>query len=109
MDQGWDKKCVLNTILPFPQYFADVTEARSWLDDRKPLLIDEDYGKDEASSTALLQRHQRLEKEMEAYASEVKRLGEQAKSASQLAPLTVSHNQNSLLIYYTFKALTLSE
>lgn len=86
------KKCVLNAIPPFPQYFADVTEASSWLDDRKPLLIDEDYGKDEASSTALLQRHQRLEKEMEAYASEVKRLGEQAKSAAQLAPLAVSHN-----------------
>lgn len=28
---------------------------------------------------------------MEAYASEVKRLGEQAKNAAQLAPLTVSH------------------
>uniref|UniRef100_A0A673I813 Spectrin beta chain, non-erythrocytic 2-like n=1 Tax=Sinocyclocheilus rhinocerous TaxID=307959 RepID=A0A673I813_9TELE len=82
------------------QYFADVTEASSWLDDRKPLLIDEDYGKDEASTTALLQRHQRLEKEMEAYASEVKRLGEQAKSAAQLAPLT-TETQQSRMVHYS--------
>ncbi|XP_043119308.1 spectrin beta chain, non-erythrocytic 5 isoform X2 [Puntigrus tetrazona] len=81
------------------QYFADVTEASSWLDDRKPLLIDEDYGKDEASTTALLQRHQRLEKEMEAYVSEVKRLGEQAKSAAQLAPLTTEAPQNKMVHY----------
>uniref|UniRef100_A0A672QKD3 Spectrin, beta, non-erythrocytic 5 n=1 Tax=Sinocyclocheilus grahami TaxID=75366 RepID=A0A672QKD3_SINGR len=81
------------------QYFADVTEASSWLDDRKPLLIDEDYGKDEASTTALLQRHQRLEKEMEAYASEVKRLGEQAKSAAQLAPLTTETKQSRMVHY----------
>lgn len=84
------RKCILNATTLSSQYFADITEASSWLDDRKPLLIDGDYGKDEASSTALLQRHQRLEKEMEAYSSEVKRLGEQAKSAAQLAPLTVS-------------------
>ncbi|XP_073682671.1 spectrin beta chain, non-erythrocytic 5 [Garra rufa] len=81
------------------QYFADVTEASSWLDDRKPLLVDEDYGKDEASTTALLQRHQRVEKEMEAYASEVKRLGEQAKSAAQLAPLTTEIQQSRMVHY----------
>lgn len=43
------------------------------------------------STIALLQRHQRLEMEMGAYASEVKRLSEQAQSAAQLAPLTVSN------------------
>ncbi|XP_068070705.2 spectrin beta chain, non-erythrocytic 5 isoform X1 [Danio rerio] len=81
------------------QYFADITEASSWLDDHKPLLIDEDYGKDEASSTALLQRHQRVEKEMEAYSLEVKRLGEQAKSAAQLAPLTTETQQTRMVHY----------
>lgn len=67
-------------------------EANSWLNDCKPFLVDEDYGKDELSATTLLQRHQRLEKEMETYALEVKRLGEQAKSAAQLSSLTVSNN-----------------
>ena len=76
--------------LSCPQYFADVTEANSWLGDRKPLLTSEDHGKDESSTAAMLQRHLRLEKEMAAYASEIKRLAEQARSAAQLAPLTVS-------------------
>lgn len=81
------------------QYFADAAEVNSWLNDRKPLLTDEDYGKDEMSTVALLQRHQRLEKEMGAYASEVKRLGEQAESAAQLAPLTVSNNHHTVSNY----------
>lgn len=72
------------------QYFADVAEANSWLGDRKPLLTSEDHGKDESSTAALLQRHLRLEKEMAAYGSEIKRLSEQARSAAQLTALTVS-------------------
>lgn len=82
---------VLTFSFFFLQYFADAAEANSWLDDRKPLLTDENYGKDEMSTIALLQRHQRLEMEVGAYASEVKRLSEQAQSAAQLASLTVSN------------------
>lgn len=67
-----------------------MAEADSWLGDRKPLLTSEDHGKDEASTAALLQRHLRVEREMAAYASEMKRLAEQARSAAQLTPLTVS-------------------
>ncbi|XP_026142105.1 spectrin beta chain, non-erythrocytic 5 isoform X1 [Carassius auratus] len=99
-DQVTIRKNRLHAANVIKQYFADVTEASSWLDDRKPLLTDEDYGKDEASTTALLQRHQRLQKEMEAYAPEVKRLGEQAKSAAQLAPLT-TETQQSRMVHYS--------
>ncbi|KAK2878694.1 hypothetical protein Q8A67_019485 [Cirrhinus molitorella] len=98
-EQVTTRKNKLHGANVIKQYFADVTEASSWLDDRKPLLTDEDYGKDEASTTALLQRHQRLEKEMEAYASEVNRLGEQAKSAAQLAPLTTEIQQSRMVHY----------
>ncbi|XP_052001180.1 spectrin beta chain, non-erythrocytic 5 [Xyrauchen texanus] len=98
-DQVSIRKNRLHAANVIKQYFADVTEAISWLADRKPLLIDEDYGKDDASTTALLQRNQRLEKEMEAYASEVKRLGEQAKSAAQLAPLTTELQQSRMVHY----------
>lgn len=73
-----------------PQYFVDAAEANSWLSDRKPLLLSDDHGKDESSTAALLQRHQWLEKEMAAYASEIRRLWEQARSAAQLTALTVS-------------------
>lgn len=75
---------------PVSQYFADAAEAVSWLDDRRPLLTSEDLGKDESSTAALLQRHQRLEKEMATYGSEMRRLSEQARSAAQLTALTVS-------------------
>lgn len=68
----------------------DAAEADSWLSDRKPLLLSDDHGKDESSTAALLQRHQWLEKEMAAYASEIRRLWEQARSAAQLTALTVS-------------------
>lgn len=78
--------------ISFVQYFADVAEADSWLSDRKPLLSSDDRGKDESSTTTLLQRYLRLEKEMMAYGPEIKRLSEQAKSAAQLTALTVSVN-----------------
>lgn len=67
-----------------------MAEADSWLGDRKPLLTSEDHGKDESSTAALLQRHLRVEREMAAYASEMRRLAEQARSAAQLTALTVS-------------------
>lgn len=71
-----------------------MAEADSWLGDRKPLLTSEDHGKDESSTAVLLQRHLRLEKELAAYGSEIKRLSEQARSAAQLTALTVSINSN---------------
>ncbi|KAL0969732.1 hypothetical protein UPYG_G00231540 [Umbra pygmaea] len=98
-DEVANRKNRLHAATVIKQYFADVTEANSWLSDRKPLLVSEDYGKDESSTSALLQRHLRLEKEMEAYAVEVKRLGEQAKGASQMAPLAAEPQQNKMIQY----------
>ncbi|CAB1331140.1 unnamed protein product [Coregonus sp. 'balchen'] len=69
-DEVVNRKNRLHAATVIKQYFADVTEANSWLSDRKPLLISEDYGKDESSTSALLQRHLRLEKEMGAYVVE---------------------------------------
>ncbi|CAJ1074861.1 spectrin beta chain%2C non-erythrocytic 5 [Xyrichtys novacula] len=89
----------LQAAAAIKQYFADVAEADSWLGDRKPLLTSEDHGRDEASTAALLQRHQRLEKEMAAYGSEVKRLSEQARSAAQLTALTVEPQQKPMIQY----------
>ncbi|XP_010891275.2 spectrin beta chain, non-erythrocytic 5 isoform X2 [Esox lucius] len=98
-DEVANHKKRLHAATVIKQYFADVTEANSWLSDRKPLLISEDYGKDESSTSALLQRHLRLEKEMGAYAVEVKRLGEQAKGAATLAPVTAEPQQNKMVQY----------
>ncbi|XP_068608001.1 spectrin beta chain, non-erythrocytic 5 [Brachionichthys hirsutus] len=81
------------------QYFADVAEANSWLDDRKLLLASQDHGKDESSTAVLLQRHLRLEKDMAAYSSEIRRLSEQARSAVQLTPLAAEPQQSTMVQY----------
>ncbi|KAM4663546.1 spectrin beta chain, non-erythrocytic 5 [Discoglossus pictus] len=67
------------------QYFADANEADSWLREHLPLLTSEDYGKDESSAEAILQRHLRLQKEIMAYGMEVRRLEEQAQGAASKA------------------------
>ncbi|XP_040917192.1 spectrin beta chain, non-erythrocytic 2 [Toxotes jaculatrix] len=98
-DEVTGRRKSLQAAATIKQYFADVAEANSWLDDRKPLLSSEDHGKDESSTAVLLQRHVRLEKEMAAYASEIKRLSEQAKGAAQLTALTAESHQNKMIQY----------
>ncbi|XP_044022541.1 spectrin beta chain, non-erythrocytic 5 isoform X2 [Siniperca chuatsi] len=98
-DEAVGRRNRLQAAAAIKQYFADVAEANSWLGDRKPLLTSEDHGKDESSTVALLQRHLRLEKEMAAYASEIKRLSEQARSAAQLTALTAEPQQSKMIQY----------
>uniref|UniRef100_A0A8C6V9D6 Calponin-homology (CH) domain-containing protein n=1 Tax=Naja naja TaxID=35670 RepID=A0A8C6V9D6_NAJNA len=65
------------------QYFADINEVDSWLQEKHTLLASKDYGKDESSAEALLHRHLRLEKELAAYFTEISHLEEQAHSVAQ--------------------------
>ncbi|XP_078262240.1 spectrin beta chain, non-erythrocytic 5 [Rhinoraja longicauda] len=88
-DELSNRRTRLQAALAIKQYFADISEAHSWLLEKQPLLQTADCGKDEASAEALLQRHMRLTEEMEAYASEVTRLGDQAAAAVEQVPLTV--------------------
>ncbi|XP_030069558.1 spectrin beta chain, non-erythrocytic 5 [Microcaecilia unicolor] len=79
------RKARLQVAAFIKQYFADVDEMESWLREQKHILSSEDYGKDESSAEALLQRHLRLEKEIDAYSSEMSRLRELAAAAAQKA------------------------
>ncbi|NXO10573.1 SPTN5 protein, partial [Oriolus oriolus] len=88
-DEVADRKSRLQAAALIKQYFADIDEANSWLRERQPLLASQDYGKDESSAEALLQRHLRLEKEIAAYSSEMRRLKEQADIAAQQAPVAM--------------------
>ncbi|XP_054684656.1 spectrin beta chain, non-erythrocytic 5 [Grus americana] len=85
-DEVADRKSRLQAAALIKQYFADIDEANSWLRERQPLLTSKDYGKDESSAEALLHRHLRLEKEIAAYSSEMRRLKEQADIAAGQAP-----------------------
>ncbi len=60
------------------QYHADANEAESWIKEKMQLVTSEDYGKDEPSALALLQRHSRLESEIRAYDNDIKRLNSQS-------------------------------
>ncbi|XP_042194068.1 spectrin beta chain, non-erythrocytic 5 [Callorhinchus milii] len=79
----------LQAALLIKQYFTDVNEVESWLREVRPLLGSDDYGKDESSASALLQRHLRLQQDISAYRSELRRLAEQARTAALQAPITV--------------------
>ncbi|NWJ06160.1 SPTN5 protein, partial [Crypturellus undulatus] len=85
-DEVADRKRRLQAAALIKQYFADIDEANSWLREIQPLLTSKDYGKDESSAEALLHRHLRLEKEIAAYSSEMRRLKEQADAAAEQAP-----------------------
>ncbi|KAK9409730.1 spectrin beta chain non-erythrocytic 5-like [Crotalus adamanteus] len=76
-------KIRLDTAALIRQYFADINEVDSWLQEKHTLLASKDYGKDESSAEALLHRHLRLEKELAAYFTEISHLEEQVHSVAQ--------------------------
>ncbi|XP_069494913.1 spectrin beta chain, non-erythrocytic 5 isoform X2 [Ambystoma mexicanum] len=93
-DEVANRKTRLQVAALIKQYFSESNDADSLLREWHPLLTTKDYGKDESSAQALLQRHHRLQKEIAAYSSEVRRLGELASSAGQKAPLMAEAWEN---------------
>ncbi|XP_041352702.1 spectrin beta chain, non-erythrocytic 5-like isoform X2 [Gigantopelta aegis] len=68
------RRTLLEDALEAQQYYADADEAESWMREKMPLVCSDDYGKDEASSQALLTRHNRLVKDIKSFSTEIKRL-----------------------------------
>lgn len=62
------------------QYHQDANEAESWMREKVQLASSEDYGKDEPSAAALLQRHSRLEEEVQSYDNDIRRLNDQSET-----------------------------
>ncbi|XP_076313686.1 LOW QUALITY PROTEIN: spectrin beta chain, non-erythrocytic 5-like [Tachypleus tridentatus] len=77
------KRKLLEDAILAHQYHADANEAESWMREKLPLVSSKDYGKDEPSAQALLQRHTRLESEIKAYESDIKRLDSQAEKMTK--------------------------
>jgi spectrin beta len=77
-------------LVPLPQYYADANEAESWIREKMPLVCSEDYGRDEGTAKVrktlrsvlvprffvqnLTVRHGRLEEEIKAFETDLKRL-----------------------------------
>lgn len=58
--------------------------------EKLPLVMSEDYGEDEPSAQALLQRHSSLQSEIKAYGSDIQRLNDQADKMIKSASFSVS-------------------
>ncbi|XP_069348326.1 spectrin beta chain, non-erythrocytic 5 [Eulemur rufifrons] len=79
----------LQTALLVRQYLADAAEATLWLREQRSSLESPSCGQDQAAAEALLRRHERLERAVRAFASELRGLDEQARAAAARASLTV--------------------
>ncbi|XP_057323872.1 spectrin beta chain, non-erythrocytic 1 isoform X4 [Microplitis mediator] len=75
--QGLRKKKLDDAAEAF-QYYTDANEADSWINEKMSLVTSNDYGVDEPSAQALLQRHKDLEGEINAYKGDVQSLNIQA-------------------------------
>ncbi|KMY97349.1 spectrin beta chain, non-erythrocytic 5 isoform X6 [Drosophila simulans] len=60
------------------QFYTDANEAESWLNEKMALVNSRDYGNDEPSAQALLQRHRDLQGELNAYSGDILNLNQQA-------------------------------
>lgn len=90
------------------QFYADANEADSWLNEKTSILSSSDYGSDEPSAQALLQRHKDLQGELNAYSGDIQSLNNQAKqliaagiSNLDLAPETEVPVQVEETVYET--------
>lgn len=60
------------------QFYTDANEADSWLNEKMSLAASNDFGVDEPSAQALLQRHRDLQGELNAYSGDILALNQQA-------------------------------
>ncbi|XP_034253991.1 spectrin beta chain, non-erythrocytic 1 isoform X5 [Thrips palmi] len=60
------------------QFYTDANEAESWLNEKMAIVASTDYGEDEPSAQALLQRHRDLQGELNAYSGDIQSLNSQA-------------------------------
>ncbi|XP_075227894.1 alpha spectrin isoform X2 [Lycorma delicatula] len=82
-DKAIQRKQDLEDSLQAHQYFADANEAESWIKEKEPMVCNQDYGKDEDSSEALLKKHEALVSDLEAFGNTILSLREQAQSCRQ--------------------------
>ena len=68
------RKQDLDDSLQAHQYFADTSEAESWIKEKEPLAGNANYGKDEDASEALLKKHDALMSDLEAFGNTIKDL-----------------------------------
>uniref|UniRef100_A0A8C7EU33 Spectrin beta, non-erythrocytic 5 n=1 Tax=Neovison vison TaxID=452646 RepID=A0A8C7EU33_NEOVI len=79
----------LQAALLARQYLADAADAASWLREQRSALESAPCGPDPEATEALLLRHRRLERAVQAFGAELRQLDEQARAAAAQVSLTV--------------------
>lgn len=82
-EKALQRKQDLEDSLQAHQYFADANEAESWMKEKEPMVVNQDFGKDEDSAEALLKKHEALVSDLEAFGNTITSLKEQAESCRQ--------------------------
>lgn len=77
------------------QFYTDANEAESWLNEKMALATSKDYGIDEPSAQALLQRHRDLQGELNAYSGDILNLNQQADKLIKAGICTLDLSQES--------------
>ena len=78
------------------QFYTDANEAESWLNEKMALVASADYGEDEPSAQALLQRHRDLQGELNAYSGDIASLNSQAEKLVQAGISTLEVKRATL-------------
>ncbi|BHF71927.1 hypothetical protein SprV_0401498800 [Sparganum proliferum] len=75
-----NRRQLLEDSLQAQQYFADASEAESWMHEKEPLVDSNEFGRDEDSTEALLKKHDALMADIEAYGSTIQHLRAQSEA-----------------------------
>lgn len=75
------------------QFNTDANEADSWLNEKHALVASKDFGVDEPSAQALLQRHRDLQGELNAYSGDIMNLNQQAEMLIKSGIVNLELNQ----------------
>ncbi|GAB5572546.1 spectrin beta chain [Prionailurus iriomotensis] len=78
----------LHAAMLVQEYFSDAADAASWLREQQSALQSASRGRDQTAAEALLLHHQRLERSLHAFGTELRRLDEQARAAATQVSLT---------------------
>ncbi|CAH8834837.1 unnamed protein product [Trichobilharzia szidati] len=98
------RRRLLEDSLQAQQYFADASEAESWMREKEPLVGSSEFGRDEDSTEALLKKHNALLADIEAYGSTIEALGVQASNCRmQEAPASDLLGKDVVMALYDYQ------
>ncbi|TPP57241.1 Spectrin alpha chain non-erythrocytic [Fasciola gigantica] len=98
------RRQLLEDSLQAQQYFADASEAESWMREKEPLVGSSEFGRDEDSTEALLKKHNALMADIEAYGSTIEDLAAQANACRmQEAPISDVLGKDVVMALYDYQ------